>query len=331
MTYEIVRMLDPLVVDEQIHDLPHLNDRADVDAIRNITYQAVDRIEGTDLDPAASTAALRDLDFLLSSALRHGADFIVEEPRVERLLLRLGEQACMIPRGTVSTYALANPRGERERSFTGSPEERLFIESVRSGAEDVEASLIAYVEQGQIAGLDSMADGIQTMIDSIIKVKRGITPAYFTGELRPYFEPLTIGGETYAGSGGAQLQFVAVDYLLWGADCTDSVYQDYFKDNVRYLSPEQRELMRRAIDANGGQSLVSLVAESHDKELAAKATIVLQGLKKFRYPHRKLARDNFAIRPQGSVGSGIYTADILDVLLDETMAAIDTLQGAVSE
>lgn len=52
---------------------------------------------------------------------------------------------------------------------------------------------------------------------------------------------------------------------------------------------------------------------------------------KFRYPHRKLARDNFKIRPDGSVGSGVYTTDILDVLLNETIGAIEKLEGIAHE
>lgn len=224
MTFQRVRELDPLGIDRELQDLPTINGSADVGAISTIIDDVISDLDITAYDQDSATAAMRDLDFLLSSSLRHGADLVVEGGTIESALLGLGRIACMIPRGTVSTYALANPRGERERSFTGSPEERLFIESVRSGAESVESSLETYVREGKYAGLCAMENGIDHMITSIIDVKRGVSPAYFTGQLRPYFEPLTIGGESYAGSGGAQLQFIAVDYLLWGVDCDNPVY-----------------------------------------------------------------------------------------------------------
>lgn len=331
MTFKRVRELDPLEVDSQLRDLPALNGSADIDAISTIVDDAVSRLDVTTYDKDSATAAMRDLDFLLSSSLRHGVDLVVEGGRIESVLLGLGKIACMIPRGTVSTYALANPRGERERSFTGSPEERLFIESVRSGAESVESSLETYVNEGKLVGLAAMENSISHMITSIIDVKRGVSPTYFTGQLRPYFDPLTIGGESYAGSGGAQLQFIAVDYLLWGVDCDNPVYQDYFADNVRYLSPEQRAYLELGIYNNDGKSILRSAVEDNDGQLSEQAIRVLQGLKKFRYPHRKLARDNFKIRPDGSVGSGIYTTDILDILLDETVVAIEKLERIVHE
>ena len=331
MTFQRVRELDPLGIDRELRDLPALNGSADIGAIGTIVDGVVARLDTTTYDKDSATAAMRDLDFLLSSSLRHGADLVVEGGRIESVLLGLGKIACMIPRGTVSTYALANPRGERERSFTGSPEERLFIESVRSGAESVESSLETYVNEGKIAGLAAMESSIADMITSFIDVKRGVSPAYFSGQLRPYFEPLTIGGKLYAGSGGAQLQFIAVDYLLWGVDCDNPFYQNYFADNVRYLSPEQRAYLKLGIHKNDGKSILRSAIEDNDGQLSKQAIRVLQCLKKFRYPHRKLARDNFKIRPDGSVGSGVYTTDILDVLLNETIGAIEKLEGIAHE
>lgn len=323
MSHKKIRELDPLNIDSRIKDLPTYNQAGDVGAIWDLTEAATSQLNVNSLNREMATASMRDLDFLISSGIRHGADFVRDNVELEQILLNLGEIACMIPRGTVSTYALANPRGERQRSFTGSPEEALFIESVRSGAESVEQSLVIYVAEGQLSGLNAMSESVSDMLRSILEVRKGVSPVYFTGQLRPYFEPIMIGGESYAGSGGAQLQFIAIDYLLWGADSQNQIYKDYFEDNVRYLSPEQRTLLEKGIEMNNGHSLLHSARETKDIEIATAATEVLQGLKKFRYPHRKIARDNFAIRPDGSVGSGVYTPDILDILLDETILTID--------
>lgn len=62
----------------------------------------------------------------------------------------------------------------------------------------------------------------------------------------------------------------------------------------------------------------------------AEVLISLVGLskmiRKFRYPHRKVAEDNFKIRPDGSVGSGSYTPAILTDLIHTTEARIARMQ-----
>ena len=43
---------------------------------------------------------------------------------------------------------------------------------------------------------------MDAMIESIVDVYRKIDADYFTYVMRPYFEPLTIGGKQYSAAGG---------------------------------------------------------------------------------------------------------------------------------
>jgi hypothetical protein len=60
-------------------------------------------------------------------------------------------------------------------------------------------------------------------------------------------------------------------------------------------------------------------------------TDLLRKIRKFRYPHRKIAQDNFKLRPDDAVGSGSYKPDILDVLIDKTEKAIAQVEESRRE
>ena len=65
--------------------------------------------------------------------------------------------------------------------------------------------------------------------------------------------------------------------------------------------------------------------------ISSQAEIVLQSLQSleemvsrvlsFRFPHKKLADDNFQVRPAGAKGSGGYTTNVLTMLLQLSMDA----------
>ena len=104
--------------------LPEYNRAGDTDTVRDITNEAILCLNIDALDTDSATASMRDLDFLISSGIRLGVDLVKESPRLEQALINLGNVACTVPRGTVSTYALSNPRGTRQRTFTGSKNDR---------------------------------------------------------------------------------------------------------------------------------------------------------------------------------------------------------------
>lgn len=329
--YETVANLDPLNFDAFAMGLPKYNEAND---INGLTRQYEDMLASADcIHPLAApeaTAALRDLDFVAGSLLRHRASKTVESRDAQAILLRLGEQANTVPRGTVFTYAASNPSDAlRRRSFTGSPEEELFIRAVQRGIHALDTVMNDVSEAGQgHSGLGRANTNMQVMVDSIVEVKRSISPAFFTHEMRPYFDSITVGGVSYAGAGGAQMQLVGIDRMLWGADNKNNDYQSYYDDNVRYLMPEQRAQIKDFEAITDNKSLVTLIKE---KELPADMTLgtlgLLRTMKKFRYPHRKVANDNFAIRQAGAHGSGNYTPTVLDSLIDWTEEAIKELEA----
>jgi hypothetical protein len=330
--YTAASEMDPLRLDAFFAELPAINQAGDIDLLYTaLAESVVNLIDNPPHSSASALAALRDLDFIASSYLRHGRNPIEDVVGLEDALIALGQLAGTVPRGTVATYALANPADERLRSFTGDPEEVLFIDAVRQTSLALESSLQDFVSLDASEAFATLDTNLDTAIQSIVAVMRTLPPEYFTNEMRPYFDPLVIGGERYLGAGGAQLQFVAFDYVLWGADETDATYVKYFHENYNYLTPSQRTSIEQILEKYQNNTLLKHLALTDDKEAAVSALGALKKMKKFRHPHRKLAQDNFKVRKQGQVGSGSYTTDILDVLLEKTEQAIEVVEEVIAQ
>ena len=71
------------------------------------------------------------------------------------------------------------------------------------------------------------------MVKSIISVKRTVSPEFFTNDMRPYFESMTVGGKEYTGAGGAQMQLLALDYMLWGSTDESEDYRHFYEENYQ--------------------------------------------------------------------------------------------------
>lgn len=331
-SYETIAVLDPLGFDEQARQLPGLNNTANVQALADCYGSLLDTSANalkTGIDADNAAASLRDLDFIASSLVKHGAAEIAEQDMAQMVLHSLGNIAGTVPRGTVFTYAASNPDDERRRTFTGTAGENLFIDSVKQGVSALDECVAALgdVPKGDIEGISKAATHMGKMVTAIVAVKKGITPAFFTYEMRPYFDSITVNGNPYAGAGGAQMQVVAVDRMLWGTDCSDPTYAEYYTDNVRYLTPNQRSAIADFESATDGKSIVTLINEGIlPPEAAVSTKGLLVVLRKFRYPHRKVANDNFALRTEGSVGSGQYTPTILDKLIELNEQAIEQVE-----
>jgi hypothetical protein len=166
--------------------------------------------------------------------------------------------------------------------------------------------------------ISSTSTAVDSMRNSIIAVHRNISPEFFTTNIRPYFEPLEVDGEVYAAPGGSQLQLLGIEYALWGCDSADEEYAKYFLENLKYLTAEQKQLMYIYLQNNNGISIFTRTLTEGDDTLTEEVTNVMRSLRKFRYPHKKVAEDNFAIRPEGSVGSGHYTPQLLGHLVAQT-------------
>jgi hypothetical protein len=148
-----------------------------------------------------------------------------------------------------------------------------------------------------------------------------------TGRIRPYFEPLNIGGKSYAAANGSQLQLIGVEKMVYGTGGVDSVENDFFEENVSYLNLAQRHQLQVFAAANRGLDVMAMIeARCINGEEMSEVLVSLRSLtkmiRKFRYPHRKVAEDNFNLRPDGAVGSGSYTPAVLTDLIHSTEARI---------
>ena len=332
--YADIAELDPLDLDHAMRELPNWNIHGLTDAILDRAGKSV-TTAGKISARGDAVAALRDLDFLAGSLVKHGIDPVQSVSGLETELLRLGAIAETVPRGTVYTYSVINPVDERMRTFTGSVEEKEFIGAVRVGTlalDQAVTNISCSLESPDSAlseALASSATNMDTMIASILKVREKVSPQFFTHEMRPFFDPLKIGGEKFTGAGGAQMQLIAVDRMLWGIDDSSEDYEAFYEENERYLTPAQRDSVNQFAQQGKGESLLTLFEKNPEKYPLSieQAASLLRKIRKFRYPHRKVAQDNFNIRKAGSVGSGSYTTGILDVLIDKTEHAMHRLEA----
>lgn len=285
------------------------------------------------LDEVSAMAAARDLNMIASAITRFGLP-LHHFPHLEEMLLTLAEITHEVPTDTVFGYGLRNPSGPRQRSFTKTKEESLFIESFSDGMVGLVAA-IAGLETVQCMEITNprfpelMAESSQhlrLMQQAIADVRRAVTPDFFTRKLRPFFDPKTIRGRTYFASGGAQMPVTMIDLILWGVEDTDRTYIAYRNENLQYLPRAYRSKIEvimskpsivRSVFAqvNAGFSFsVANVAQDSIRSLQDIADALLS----FRAPHLAVAKANLRIRATGAVGSGGYDAEILQYLIRKT-------------
>ncbi len=337
-----IATLDPLGADQFfIEQLPQFNMmKLTGELIATAKRYMPDINTLTDLGPSHAKAIMRDLGFIAASLAAHGID-LSAIPNLESLLLSLSKILNEVPRDTVTTYGVRNSLDQRMRTFTGIPEEHLFIRSVVDTINTLPACLVALdiaqqEDPGRSTFLECLQEAnfhLQTMVRSITAVKRQITPEVFSFQLRPFFPPLIVGDKKYLAPGGAQLALLIIDVMTYGSHrlSVDEVYKAYVEDNEQYLPPEYRaylaqvktrpslvkQVCKRCQEICGDVQMAYKLLHSLDSLLALLHTVL-----KFRFPHKKLARDNMLIRPSNSVGSGGYDATILDVLIQVIEEAI---------
>lgn len=333
--YKKATELDPLGIDADLFHLPEYNERADVLMIRQLGEKAVGNFRKTSVENTEeSYAVLRDLDFIASSLDRHGFNPTSEVDGLEGAMVWAGFMGDSTPRGTITTYAGINPDGERRRSFTGSKEEDVFIDSLKVSFDDLEIAMNGLARLTSRSddvdfthSLDKSTLAMQTMTNSTVAVIRNIPPEIFTGQIRPYFEPLNLAGKSYVAANGSQLQLVGIEKMVYGTGGVDSVESDFFDENMPYLNAAQRDKLRVFTDTNQGKDLLTMIEERRSEgedtsEVLVSVAALTKMIRKFRYPHRKVAEDNFKLRPDGSVGSGSYTPAVLTDLIKSTEARI---------
>lgn len=269
-------------------------------------------------------ASLRDLG-MLAASLRH-AD---AEPRALalplRALARLGRLVDEVPRDTVFSYGPRNPTGARERRFTATPEERVFIDSFRRSVPAIADAIRALWSacdtpldgRGFAEAIDSAAASLRHVVEQMVEVRMHVSAAVFSGAIRPFFAILEIGGREYVAPGGAQLPLLAVDMMAWADHVPQIQLYRYLRENVDYMPRAYRRLLD---DLEGRPSLLRRLSTRRARQNAPGALEALDRLmaqlEKFRFPHRKVTRDNLRVRAYGT-----FQSEVLDQLLENTVAA----------
>lgn len=316
---------DPLDLDDCLMLLPEHNSVSDSTAIQiDLNYAVSNYLQlKNDFSSSEAIAALRDMDFLCASLSRHGINPIESTAYLDQSLIQIASIAKTVPRGTVYTYGLSNPNNNRRRTFSGTDEENSFIDAVQHSSLALEAasyslSKVVMLENSINDVTDALSDvvrGCTIATESIVDVHRNVSPSFFTNTLRPFFEPLLVGGREYMGAGGAQMQLLSIERMIWGIDDQDTIYQHYYDENVEYLDHNQRELVKSYSMNNDAKSILTHARIINDTDLYNALAPTLRAMRKFRYPHKKVADNNFEIRSKDSVGSGSFQPSILGHLI----------------
>ncbi len=307
---------DPLGADGAFLQLPELNERYDTEGIRWALEQAVAKAQnlpGGDL--ILCHAAIRDLSILGASLVRFGREPADCVSGFSEVLLALSVNvASKIPRDSFIDYTSRNPANERERTFTSLPQERVFIDSLRRGMSSLDSCLADMLtactfpisHQEFTTYLQVATASFQIMIDSIVQVKREITPEVFTHHIRPFFEPFRVGDRAFSAPSGAEMPILNIDQIIWGADCVDELYTTYFQANIIRLPAVYQEISQtfagqKSLMTMLKDRLASAIPLSHEERRSIQELHhLLTRIYTFRMPHYKVAEDNVILRQQES-------------------------------
>ncbi|MEU0399850.1 monodechloroaminopyrrolnitrin synthase PrnB family protein [Streptomyces sp. NPDC006197] len=333
---EGVRRLDPLHLDDDLRQLPKMNESADVDALARVLGDALptaESIAGFTLPECL--AAMRDLGMYLGSLRRHGVvafDVIAGATAPFELL---GRRTGLIPRDTVYHYTCWNPVGERERLYTGHPMERSLIGAVRTCvpelvlALDAGRSLCALdprspEQADDWACLNSRVAAVDTAMRSVLA---GVSHEFFARELRPYFEDVRVAGRTYMGPAAAHVPLFLVDVLLWASDRGSEEYLAFCDELASHTLPDWRDRYAewRAVPSLASRYAAALGASlSPDETRHVQAGVralreALRTLASFRGKHLVMARRAYQEELRlYELGSGGGSTDLLDEILTLT-------------
>lgn len=246
-----VSQLDPLHVDGRLPIIVAMNASSDVNGLLRLLGDLVPApgvIAGLSLQ--GCLAVMRDLGLLLGSVKRHGAEPVNLIPGLEGTLRDVGTRTGMIPRDTVLHYAIWNPAGPRERTYTGDGMERLMISSLRLSLPSLMAAIercsclsrLDVVDPEFAVAADELATCMLPLEDAIGMVLANVTPEFFARTLRPYFEAVSVGGTDYLGPAAAHIPLYLVDLALWSNEYGHDPYREFWHESAQYGLPQWRGL-----------------------------------------------------------------------------------------
>ncbi|MGH8909784.1 MAG: monodechloroaminopyrrolnitrin synthase PrnB family protein [Egibacteraceae bacterium] len=333
---EDIRSLDPLHADTACRQMQTMNREADlnslVEALRGLIPNAADL---STYRLPESIAAMRDLGMFIGSIKRHGAEPTTAVPELTPVLLELGRRTSMIPRDTVHHYTTWNPVGDRQRMYTGEPEEGVLQDAVRMVFPRLSAAVAVCDELADLEpqdsrfapAVDALAQHLTSMVEAIDLVVKNVSPVFFARTLRPYFEEVTVAGKTYLGPAAAQVPLWLFDLVLWKSDCNEPEYETFMLESVPYSLPPWRTFFaaRRSLPSAVTKLAIRLEQEGTgdvEPSLLASASALARALRvliTFRGRHLGIARQAYheEIRLY-EFGSGGAPIELLRQVLDLT-------------
>ncbi|GHO97353.1 hypothetical protein KSF_074010 [Reticulibacter mediterranei] len=310
---------DPLNADVVFQRLPDWNERNESEEIRQALAGIIANVTSQlEWDYTSCSAAIRDISMLGAALIRFEREPEECVSGFSDALLALSTHiGAQIPRDSFIDYTSRNPSGARERTFTSTPQEKIFLNSLRQGMLALDLCLIHLLtactfpiaSQEFASSVHTATSSFQAMIAAIVQVKREITPEAFTHYIRPFFEPFHIAGKGFSAPSGAEMSILNIDQILWGADCTDELYTTYFRANIIRLPTVYQEITQAVV---GQKSLLSLLKERitlgsalnrEERRSIQEIHQLLTRMYTFRMPHYKVAEENVLLR-QRECGAG---------------------------
>lgn len=337
-TYDTAQIviLDPLGGDELLARLPQMNAAADLSAMVNAVRVLLPTIhEVAAFSFEECLAAMRDLGLFLGSIKRHGQQPVALVSELEPVLLELGRRTDMIPRDTVHHYTEWNPRGPRQRMYTGKPRESVLMNGVRLSLlhlyKAVEAcSILSHltIDEPDFGDLlQTLALHVDFFQQAITDVVEKVTPEFFAQALRPYFEEITIRGVSYLGPAAAHVPLFLLDLAIWASDHQDSTYDTFLHESARHTLPPWRSLLpvwkeRPSLVTHVCTALLEVRTDEIPPALLQAAETlftVLHTLAVFRGKHFGIAKKAYREEVRlYEVGSGGGSLVLLRTILDLT-------------
>lgn len=342
---EQIKCLDPLRFDPHIQRLHELNRAGKADEIGALLNYLLSGLKNTEsLTEEECVAVMRDLGIFMGILKKMGFEPVQQHPALLPVLCSIANRTAMPPRDTLLHYTLWNPDNERTRSYTGASDELDLIRSVKMSYPDLLLAIImldklyisSFVGEEFKSTCDVIRESISSMIDGIVHAKRNVSPAFFANELRFYYDPIIVDRpEPYMGPGAVEMPMFLFDHILWNCDLEDEQYNG-FKES---FLPYNFEFVRKTYMYYKGKpsvwsSVIKNLSESPSVETLKAAEAVLDFsyiLKGFRKPHKRLADQSYAYKQDfnRATGSGGYSVDILDKIMDLQTSRILVLQEAI--
>ena len=334
-----IQSLDPLRADTVFSHLPHYNADQNVQQILIATKSLLPDLETVvHFDVPEAHAAMRDLGMLMSAIKRYSCEPCCTLPELEPVVLLLSEKLKTVPRDTILDYSLWNPDEPRRRKYTTTYDEQVLIESVQTGLHGLylaiatfeELLAVEFLSPAFVSSCRELNKHLEAMVVAIVSSIKHVSPRIFAHQLRPYWEPIEIGGQQYDGAGAAQLPICLIDHLLWASDRADSVYERYYKHTLQYMDDELRILYKATMHRPSLLTQLCTELSRHDhltplqKEAVLAVYRIFATLIKFRQPHKKLAYDTYEERYTDDptvVGSSGHRPEILAHIIELTRQA----------